>query len=624
MYQLVSAIAKPLGGDGRWQAVDIASVPLSVLYTTYSRVIATLTNPFLPNLVALDLNDIEVQTAGLSQSFTAYLQSIGANALPTTEQLQRVAPKWAKYNDAFKAGYTITAIHPTAGDGTVMPNADLTDLRLRRPATDYALFLKSCLVSVNGFYHPIDGSSAGIIVRRGNQCAQLSGQNNIGIVSFRELGSLTQVPITASMVKKQNGTLPLKNHAYVDLGQDVSNKSVLLVLGGYLHVLDQRTFRRVSGSMFAIDFNNLPYLERYFESQSFLDFSSLPVNATPRNPTQAAVAELLSDECITAYLTLPQSFFVLLDNPDVSFTHTPLQAARAAHRFISYVPPIWPIAVGYGKHANFFASYEDGQWAINCQEALYQNYVFHTSDARNVQSVSSQRVPGKPVERSGAFHVKIGSQLQAYTQTRSDWLAKILPYAWDETIMSAGMTLTQDRTLATYTNDEYAFGGIRSVTAHAAGKWYFELKPTFNRPISWEETTLGFVTASDPLSTQVLDVLGQKDNNGWGWGPDGWRLHPPANAETNTSPRQFKTGQWTCYAVDLDAGKMWFGDQMGFGVGDPEAGTNPDFTFTPGLSLKAAANLFTDTQVDVKVEANFGSRPFVFTPPTGFAPWGQT
>lgn len=425
MYELVSAIAKPLGGDGRWQAVDIGQMALSQLYATYFRVIATLTNPVLPDLVALDLNDIELDVAGISSTVNEYLAAIGNKALPTTNKLSRIAPKWAKYNDAFKAGYKVETVHPTAGAGTSSPRAELKDLRLTRPNTDYDLFIKNCLVNVNGFYHPIDGNDAGVIVRGGNECAMLSGVNHLGIVSFRELGELTQIAITPQMVQKQNGTLPLKHHAYVDLGQDVSDKSILLVLGGYLHVLDQRILRRVSGSRFVIDFNNLPYLERFFQSRKYLNFSSLPLSTTPRNLTQRAVAELYSDECITAYLTLPQSFFVLLDNSDIGVELEPLRKTKMPNMFTSHVPPIWPIAVGCGKHTNFFASYEDTQWAINCHDALYNNRVFNTVDVHQVQGISEQRDPGDPTVHSNAAFYKVGSQLESYSRTRADYLASL-------------------------------------------------------------------------------------------------------------------------------------------------------------------------------------------------------
>jgi hypothetical protein len=423
MYELVSAIAKPPGGDGRWQAVDIALVGMSTLYSTYERVIATLTNPFLTDLVALDLDDIRAQAAGLNKTFSQFLIDLGNLSLPTSTTLPTIDPKWAHYADAFAAGYKVKAIHPTAADNSGYPPADLTFLRLTRPNTDYELFVRHCLVSVNGFIHPIDGNSNGVVVKWGNRSAQLSGVNTMGITSFLGLGELTQVPITEEMVFNQMGTAPLKNHAYVDLGQDVSDKMVMLVLGGYLHVLDQRTFFRINNSCFAIDFNNLPILERYYESKKYIDLTELPLAKNTANPNQVSVDEFMGDENIKAYLTLPQSFFVILDRADLFVEREELRPTKMVDMFVSHVKPTWPVVVGYGKMANYWATEEDTQWSISCRDSLRDNFLFNTIPKDTLVNVSNQRVPMQPATRSHAAFLKVGAQLGTTTMTREDWLA---------------------------------------------------------------------------------------------------------------------------------------------------------------------------------------------------------
>lgn len=423
MYELVSAIAKPVGGDGRWQAVDIGSVAMATLYSSYERVLATLTNPFLVDLVSLNLDDVRAQAAGLTKTFNQFLIDNADNTLPTSTTLLQLAAKWARYRDATAAGYKATPIHPTAAIGTPYPAADLTNLQLTRPHTDYTLFVNNCMVAVNGFFHPIDGSTAGVVVKQGNQSALLSGLNNLGVLSFQDLGSLTQVPITAAMIKKESGIQPLANRAYVDLGQDVSENAVLLVLGGYLHVLDPGVFWRMSGSVFAIDFNNLPLLQRYYESRKYLDLTSLGLSTTSRNESQVAVSELYGDTALMAYLTLPQSFFVVLSKKHIFVDRQVVRKTHMPDMYISDVEPIWPLQVGSGKLANFWQSYEDGQWSLNCADTLRQNRAFTQTGALNLNSVSAQRIPSDSVSLSKPQFLKIGTQLQTYTQTRADWLA---------------------------------------------------------------------------------------------------------------------------------------------------------------------------------------------------------
>lgn len=77
-------------------------------------------------------------------------------------------------------------------------------------------------------------------------------------------------------------------------------------------------------------------------------------------------------------------------------------------------------------------------------------------------------------------------------------------------------------------------------------------------------------------------------------------------------------------AVDLTAGKVWF-NVNGVSVfgGNPAAGTDPAFTFTPGTPMypavgQASRNPFGASTI------NFGASAFLGTIPSGFAPWNQS
>lgn len=411
MYDLVSAIAKPLNGDGHWREVTIGDMALSVVFSTYARIIATLSNPFLASPVAVDLASIRPLVGGQDLTLNQFLQQNGDNTLPALDVTPVIAPRYAKYADAFHAGYKVAPIHPTAAPDAQLPLAEKTYLYLTRPDTDYQLFYKSCLVNVNGFFHLTDASTEGIYIVDGNKSAMRSHHNQIGICSFRELGTIRSISIKPEMVYKQNPDEHFKDRAYVDLGEDVSDKTVMLVLGGYLHVLDKKTFYRVSASAFAIDFGNLSLLDRYYESRKYLDFSSLPLSTTDRNDSQVSVQEFFSDANLLAYLTLSQSFFVVLDNSDIFVDHLPIKKTPFPDMFVSHYRPTYPLVVGVGKVANYWYTYEDMQYSITCHDSLRSNYVFDTTDITQEVSASDSRLPEQPQQQSPAFFLRIGCDL---------------------------------------------------------------------------------------------------------------------------------------------------------------------------------------------------------------------
>lgn len=411
MYHLISAIAKPLNGNGRWVDVAIGDVALNTLFSTYSRILATLSNPYLSANVSLDLADVRDGVGGQSITFNAFLVQNGNTSLSTSTDLPIIKPRYVKYADAFRAGYKVTPIRPGSAPDAEATPAEKTSLYLTRPNTDYNLFYQSCLVSVNGFFHPTDAGPDGVYVQGGMSSCMKSRQNQLGLVSFRELGSLSFHPITTDNLYKLIPNQPYKERAYVDLGEDVSNKTVMLVLGGYLHALDKNAFFRVNESCFGIDMANLPLMERYYESKNYLDFTSLSLATTSRNVDQVNVNNFFNEAVMTAYLTLPQSFFVVLDNPDIFVEKELIRKSTMPDVFTSYTKAIYPLVVGVGKLGNYWATKEDGQYSITCRDSVRHDRIFDTVIMQAQMNVANANDPEHPVEASSAFFLKIGTDL---------------------------------------------------------------------------------------------------------------------------------------------------------------------------------------------------------------------
>ena len=411
MYTLISAIGEPRGGDSRWAAVEIGNMPLATIFSTYSNVFAVLSNNFLDHNVSLSLADIREAHGASSATFNDFLAGLGNSALPTSDAIPELNTRYAKYADAFHAGYKVTPVHPTAAPDAELPPSERTWLRLTRRDTDYVLFKKSVLVVINGFIHQTDGDVNGVYVKEGNNSATLSRRAEIGLISFRELGQLTQVPITEEMLYKQKPEQRMRDRTFVNLGQDLTNKTVMLVLGGYLHLLDAKTFYRVGEQTVAIDFGNLPFYERYLESREVIDLSSLPIEKTNRNDSQVGVENFLSDEVITAYMTLSQSFFVILDNPFVFSSRLAVHEAHMPGMFISYQRPDYPMVAGYGRTMNYWYTYEDQQYSLTVTDSFKPNRVFNTVNAKAQQSIADSRLPNDPVRHSMGYFLLIGRDI---------------------------------------------------------------------------------------------------------------------------------------------------------------------------------------------------------------------
>lgn len=409
MYTLQSALGKSLSDGQPWSAIDLGDMTFATVIQNYSVVYAILTNPFLPKPVSLNLNAILPTITNQHQTFNAYLSSLGSKALPTSTSIPSINTKYARYQDGFKAGYTIQPIGTTQSLQYGATIANKPDLLLTKKGVNYTTLFQSCLVSINGFFHMTDtDNKTGLWVTNGMKSCVQAKKNKLGLLDFQDLGKLTMIPITGSMIYKQNTSQALANRAYINVGQDLTNSTVLVVIGGYLHVLDHKTFKLVSNESIMIDFNNYPLYERYYESKDSIDLSSLAFTAYPTNPDAIAVDEITSDAAIKALLTLSQSFIVLLNNTEIAVALQKVRAARVPGQYVSYVKPIWPLITGFGRMNEYWSVADANRWALYVEDNILPRYMFKTVDtSRTQETVTNQCDPMRPTSISQGHFLQI-------------------------------------------------------------------------------------------------------------------------------------------------------------------------------------------------------------------------
>lgn len=405
MYTAVSAIGVRFGLNKKWEVVTLADYTVASAFVYFRKLqlkILTSSNQTL----YLDFNTQKTAHGNFPGSIQALLTSLSGVSLPTTLTGIVLNKRTAKFKDAFKAGYTMTPVTSSNLDNLNIEPSLKTHLRMTRtaPVTDYMNFYHHCLISINGFYHLSDTDGVnGVIVSDAMKSSKHSGQNQIGIYHFGDVCSIRLVPITAGMIEQ---TVP--GQAKVNLGIDLTNKTALASIGGYLHVVDGYGLSKVGDSLFKIDFNNLPLLDRFFESRKFLDLSSLPLETTPFNLSQISLNELMSNAFILAYLLLSQSFFIILDCPEIYVQKQFIKRTGLPSMYISYTDPIYPLVTGLGRHPEYWKVLEDGQYSVTIYDGIVEDKVFNTTLIDYLSTVSGANWPTYPGHISEAHLLEIG------------------------------------------------------------------------------------------------------------------------------------------------------------------------------------------------------------------------
>lgn len=150
---------------------------------------------------------------------------------------------------------------------------------------------------------------------------------------------------------------------------------------------------------------------------------------------------------------------------------------------------------------------------------------------------------------------------------------------------------------------------ISSMVMPPEGKWYFEFNLTL---AGSDHRKFGVITDNSSI---IFDSI----EHGIGFAATDFGLNmADGNKLTNDTSASYGSTISTGIvrmAVDIDNGKIWWGNSAGwFASGDPAAGSNAAFTTLSAVSYYAAANLNTSAAGSL----NCGQSAFAYTPPTDF------
>jgi hypothetical protein len=153
-----------------------------------------------------------------------------------------------------------------------------------------------------------------------------------------------------------------------------------------------------------------------------------------------------------------------------------------------------------------------------------------------------------------------------------------------------------------------AFRGATGTAGVFSGKWYWEstIQNTNSGNYYGE---FGFIKTTD-ITGAITNPSGM---NGIVYYARNGNKYSGGSA-TSTSSSGATTGDIVQVAVDLDAGKIWFGvNNTWVDSGNPASGTNAAYTGLSGTYLPVIGVLDGG-----KCNTNFGQRPFAYTAPSGF------
>ena len=438
MYVIVNAYAKTRTLPNEWLVVDLTKLKLKDVYRLYKECYVNLTNSLLGDTkLLLDLNKLKTKLLNSEDTLVAYIAKLGKNSLPTTKGNISLINRYAKYVDGFRAGYKFQPVSYNKAIDANIPLGDRESLWCTKTGVDGRTVVEQCMVAVNGYWHYLDANKNGFWVLEAMASQQHCKLNLIGLLSFKDLGKLSYVKFSSKDLFSLDSE-GYKNVVGIKTKVKLDNKTLILVIGGYMHILDSKVFYQYNDNSILIHLDNLPLLERYQESSQYLNLDYLPFERSSKNPNLVNKADFFSDTNLVALLTGPHSFLVVLDNPDIQVTRTVIRTPPTPQLAISWTEPNYPLIQGVGKVANYWSVYggivakdhkplakeylkyfkgsglDETRWSLFTGDNQWHQYLIHTQP-KSVVATSDQSIGVQPTQLSINYYLIISSPITIQT-----------------------------------------------------------------------------------------------------------------------------------------------------------------------------------------------------------------
>lgn len=410
MYQLVSAIAQLQAAGNAWAEVDLSAMTLAQIDSTYSEAYMRVSSPFWAKDRTMLFNTVTKGYGQRNQTIAQFFAAQGNNTLPSEDGLASIAKGQIKYADAFWAGYKLERGKYLQSPTTIPPADDADCLIMSKDGVDARVFHKNCLVSINGLIHRVDADSQYVYVIDAGKSNYHSRRNEVGVINFLDVGELTCVSITPDMLFKTHPDQPFANQVFIKSPVSAKGKTAALVMGGYLFLLDNLSFFRTADDVFCLDTQTVALLDRFFESRSLIDLSSLGLEYNGAHDAQISREQLFSDEVLTKWLTLSQSFLVFIDSPCIEVEREQLARTQIAKQYLTYEEPKLPLLTGFGLLTPYWTQEDDNVFSVTVGDNVYHHRLFHTTPAALATMPADNRIPYHRESYSYAHFLNILSE----------------------------------------------------------------------------------------------------------------------------------------------------------------------------------------------------------------------
>lgn len=412
MFTFKSATTLARTTGAQWATLDISTFPLMEVFGNLYKIFLTLEDVDTKEIKYVDFTPLRGTYSSYTKTIVDLLKEINNDVFTFVDSVPNTKIKYAKYSNTIQAGYKVEIANIKLGNVSLADKGMNPDLKINRPGyeTDMWDIYNYCLVSVNGFFHNLDCDGNYCYVENGGVSGKKTNDNHVGILSFLNIGKVNRIKLKEENINPINPGDFLRDKLYFTVDEDLTNKQALLVLGGYLIFPQENIFDRTGVSTFSLNLTGLNILEKVMESSFYLDLTSLGLSRRVDAPDMINAEEFLSDAIIKKYMTMSQSFLVVIDTDNLGFNKIQIETTHGPGKFITGFDPTLPLFVNYGKCAEYTKIYEGPRWSVTVRDSYMHNFVLTDRNAKHHLNITAQRVPSRTYYNSNGYLLEISSE----------------------------------------------------------------------------------------------------------------------------------------------------------------------------------------------------------------------
>ena len=392
MYKLVSTFLKPKGISNTYQNIDISLMTVGFIQDNFLDGYIELSNVNLDDNVFLTIQDFRQINLPyrLDQTFEYWLSFIGNKTiLNVTETRPNYVSAIVKARNAMQSDFKIKYVDRRYDPDKPMAIGAQNDLYLSKPYVDKHILQRRMLTTVNGYLHPTVPYQDGVAVVGGGSLVKTIGDINVGILSFASVGDLTMKAITNENLFSYKGGIPLSEKCIVSLDTSLIGKSVIVVIAGYPIIgsdivsiaSDEQGILNINTRRFDI----VTHLNRQLGK---INLESLGIlnNGDIHSLRPMSKQAILSDLITRKYLTLPQSFVIIVDTPELTIERIPVVSSGIRDVHINLSEPNLPIIDSYGRIVEYWVSPENNVYSIITANDYYKTFNYETVETNIIDT----------------------------------------------------------------------------------------------------------------------------------------------------------------------------------------------------------------------------------------------